>query len=226
MSSVPPSRTPQATASPRSTTTSPGLSEMLRPSTIAYPWRPGPITSTDALELLWPLAAMSRPVNSWRRENAARSGQRLDPLCHPGRLLRVEADDHVGEVSGTGRTVKASAETVGDDDGGGQHRRREPDPEPRQQRPPAARTQPEPRRCERGPQADSVRPSARGAGSDASSRPLRSCSTRSAIAAASGSCVTSTTALRRGRVAALVPPRRSPGRGSRSARRRAQARGR
>jgi hypothetical protein len=50
-------------------------------------------------------------------------------LCDEVRRLGVEADDHVGEMSGFGGASKATTEPVTHHEGGSEHRRREADPE-------------------------------------------------------------------------------------------------
>ena len=118
-------------------------------------------------------------------------GERGDPLRDPAGRLRVEADDDVGQVGRARGPVEAEPEAVRDDERRHQHRRGERDPEPGQERAAAPDAHAVTGLSERGRQADSLIGASSGA-----SRPSRRCSTRSAIAAASGSCVTITTARR------------------------------
>jgi hypothetical protein len=118
-------------------------------------------------------------------------GEVGDPLCDPVGGLDVEADDHVGEAGGARRPVEAEPEPIRDDQRRHQHRRGQRDAEPGQQRAPAPGPHSIARLCEGRPQADSLSRTSSGA-----SLPPARCSTRSAIAAASGSWVTITTARR------------------------------
>ena len=128
--------------------------------------------------------------------------QRADALVDGPAVLAVEAGDHVGQVGLRRGSIEAGREPEADGRRGPDHECGGEDAEQREQ--PAA------------------------AGHAATSRPCSSRSTRSAIAAAPASCVTSTIARpssSRARAAARARRRRPPRRGCRSARRPAAADG-
>ena len=203
MNSVPPRRIPHADARPRSTTTSPLAAESgrgRRRSRIRGGRYRSPPPTRCRCCARW-RSRSSTPVYSWRSENAARSGSASI------RCATVPACCGSKRTITSGRSAALAA-------------RSKPRPSPSATTiaaasiaaasaiPSAVSSDRRLRSahavaglCQRCSQADSLSAAARVAVA-ASSRPSRRCSTRSAIAAASGSWVTITTARARGCAAA------------------------